>query len=130
MIKFIYGTAWKGEITGSCVYRALKAGFRGIDTANQPKHYHEEGVGAGVSRAISRLKLKRKDLFLQTKFTYADFQDRGLPYDKNSSPGDQARQSLESSLEHLKTPYLDSFLMHSPQLEEGLTATDWEVWKT
>jgi hypothetical protein len=29
------------------VEQAIRLGFRGLDTACQPKHYHEPGVGAG-----------------------------------------------------------------------------------
>ncbi|MGB9492566.1 MAG: hypothetical protein WCA92_19040, partial [Terriglobales bacterium] len=32
---FLYGTAWKEDRTASLVEAALRAGFRGIDTANQ-----------------------------------------------------------------------------------------------
>lgn len=35
----LYGTAWKKDTTPGLVYTALKAGFRRIDTACQPKHY-------------------------------------------------------------------------------------------
>jgi hypothetical protein len=41
----IYGTAWKKDDTADLVYDALHAGFRYIDTACQPKHYDEPGVG-------------------------------------------------------------------------------------
>ncbi|BEI80295.1 hypothetical protein CcaverHIS002_0108240 [Cutaneotrichosporon cavernicola] len=37
MPKIIYGTAWKKDQTAELVYTALKSGFRGIDTACQPK---------------------------------------------------------------------------------------------
>ena len=40
----IYGTAWKKEMTADLVYKAIKHGFRAIDTACQPKHYNEHGV--------------------------------------------------------------------------------------
>ena len=39
MPKLIYGTAWKKERTADLVEKAVKLGFRGIDTACQPKHY-------------------------------------------------------------------------------------------
>lgn len=35
-----YGTAWKKDKTADLVEAALKAGFRAIDTACQPKHYN------------------------------------------------------------------------------------------
>ena len=47
--RILYGTAWKKDDTESLVRAALLHGFRGIDTACQPKHYHEPGVGAGVA---------------------------------------------------------------------------------
>lgn len=46
-----YGTAWKKEKTADLVELALRKGFRGIDTACQPKHYNEKGVGDGIARA-------------------------------------------------------------------------------
>ena len=39
MPRLIYGTAWKKEATTELVIRAVLNGFRGIDTACQPKHY-------------------------------------------------------------------------------------------
>jgi hypothetical protein len=39
MPRLIYGTAWKKEATTQLVVKAILNGFRGIDTACQPKHY-------------------------------------------------------------------------------------------
>ena len=38
MPRIIYGTAWKKDRTGDLVVKAIQTGFRGIDTACQPKH--------------------------------------------------------------------------------------------
>lgn len=62
--KLVYGTAWKKDQTADLVYLALKTGFRGIDTAAQPKHYDERGVATGVRRAIGEGIIKREDLFV------------------------------------------------------------------
>lgn len=64
MPKLVYGTAWKKERTADLVYTALKAGFRGIDTAAQPKHYDEAGVGKGFRKAVSEGLVKRGDVFV------------------------------------------------------------------
>ena len=72
--KFLYGTAWKEDRTKDLVIKAIKSGFRGIDTANQRVHYYEEAVGNAVKLAIES-GIKREDLFLQTKFTYPSGQD-------------------------------------------------------
>jgi diketogulonate reductase-like aldo/keto reductase len=64
MPKLVYGTAWKKERSADLVYTALKHGFRGIDTAGQPKHYNEKGVGQGVQRAIRDGIIKRETLFV------------------------------------------------------------------
>lgn len=63
--RLVYGTAWKGEKTADLVYRALKAGFRGVDTAAQPKHYQEALVGDGIKRAIEDGIVERKDVFVR-----------------------------------------------------------------
>jgi len=48
--SFLYGTAWKEERTEGLVAEALDAGFRGIDTANQRRPYHEAAVGSAVRK--------------------------------------------------------------------------------
>lgn len=128
--SFLYGTAWKEDQTEELVIQALEAGFRGVDTANQRKHYHEAAVGAGLKQAMQGGRVTRADLFLQTKFTYARGQDHRLPYDPRVSIREQVRQSIASSLEHLGTDYLDSYLLHGPEMGMGLTANDWEAWGT
>src|SRR5947209_2141876 len=124
--SFLYGTAWKEERTETLVAQALSAGFRGIDTANQRRHYHEAAVGA----AIRKSGLPRDDLFLQTKFTYVESQDSRLPYDPAADPPTQVRQSFDSSLEHLGVDYLDSYLLHGPRTRSGFSRIDREVWST
>src|ERR1700722_7075483 len=107
-LSFLYGTAWKEERTAGLVEQALRAGFRGIDTANQRRHYFEVGVGEALAAAYRSGLVARDDLFLQTKFTYRPGQDHRLPYDPNASVADQVAQSMASSLEHLGTSYVDS----------------------
>jgi diketogulonate reductase-like aldo/keto reductase len=63
---FLYGTAWKEDRTASLTELALRAGFRGIDTANQRRHYFEAGVGEGLAAAYRAGVATRADLFLQT----------------------------------------------------------------
>jgi diketogulonate reductase-like aldo/keto reductase len=122
--SFIYGTAWKEEATAGLVEKALAAGFLGIDTANQRKHYHEAGVGEGLrASGIARTKL-----FLQTKFTSIGGQDHRLPYDPASDAASQVAQSFESSLRHLGVDTLDSYVLHGPSARRGLTPSDWAVW--
>lgn len=126
---FLYGTAWKEERTPALVEQALRAGFRGIDTANQRRHYFEEGVGQGLAAAYRAGAVRRADLFLQTKFTYRPGQDHRLPYDPAAGLSDQVAQSLASSLEHLGTDHVDSFVLHGPSSGYGWTDADAEVWE-
>ena len=126
--RFFYGTAWKEDETARLTALALGQGFRGIDTANQRKHYHEAGVGRGIREAVKSGLVARDDLFLQTKFTPRPGQDQRLPYDPAAPVGEQVRQSFASSLEHLRTDYLDSYLLHGPSQRPGLAEQDWEAW--
>src|SRR5437773_8155756 len=82
--RFLYGTAWKEDDTQRWTQLALQAGFRGIDTANQRRHYHEAAVGQAVAAAVASGSVVRDDLFLQTKFTFRRGQDHRLPYDSNA----------------------------------------------
>jgi diketogulonate reductase-like aldo/keto reductase len=127
--RIIYGTAWKEQETEGLTYLALRSGFRAIDTANQRKHYFEAGVGAALSRAIHEGLVRREELFLQTKFTDAGGQDHRLPYDSSADYATQVEQSFESSLEHLGTSYLDSYVLHGPTTSHGLADEDWEIWR-
>jgi diketogulonate reductase-like aldo/keto reductase len=127
--SFFYGTAWKEDRTAELAGKALAAGFRAVDTANQRRHYVETGVGEAVADAVARGAVAREDLFLQTKFTSADGQDHRLPYDLRAPLSEQVRQSFESSLAHLGTTYLDSLVLHGPSRARGLGPEDWEVWR-
>lgn len=121
---FIYGTAWKEGRTRALTAQALGVGFRGIDTANQRRHYCEAEVGAGVASA----QVPRDELFLQTKFTYARGQDHRLPYDPAADVATQVAESMDSSLDHLGTRAVDSYLLHGPWGAHGIAREDRQAW--
>lgn len=125
---FLYGTAWKEDRTPALTELALRAGFRGIDTANQRRHYFEAGVGQGIAAAYRAGVVTREDLFLQTKFTSQGGQDHRLPYDPAARLATQVAQSMASSLEHLGTDHVDSYVLHGPASGRGWTDEDAEVW--
>lgn len=126
---FLYGTAWKEDRTPALTELALRMGFRGIDTANQRRHYFEAGVGQGLAAAYRAGVVARADLFLQTKFTYRPGQDHRLPYDPAARLSVQVAQSMASSLEHLGTDHVDSYVLHGPASGYDWTDADSEVWE-
>ena len=126
---FIYGTAWKEDRTELLTKLALQQGFRAIDTANQRKHYFEVAVGQAIQSAIDEQVIERHQLFLQSKYTFQGGQDDRLPYDPLAPIETQVHQSFESSLDHLRTDYLDSYVLHGPSQRRGLGANDWSAWK-
>lgn len=79
-----------------CVSDAIEVGYRLIDTAQIYKN--EEGVG----RAVANSGISRKDFFLVTKVWISN-----AGYEK-------AKQSIDTSLEKLKTDYIDLVLIHQP----------------
>jgi diketogulonate reductase-like aldo/keto reductase len=124
----LYGTAWKKDDTARLVSEAVKSGFRFIDTACQPKHYNEPGVGNGWTAAAQELGLSRQDFFLQTKYTAPGGQDpKTIPYDPHSSLEEQMQTSLQTSLKNLHTSYLDSWLLHSPLDTVEDTIRAWRI---
>jgi len=125
--SFMYGTAWKKEATSQLVQLAVAAGFTAIDTANQLIHYQEALVGEAL-QALEKKGIKRDTLFLQTKFTSVGGQDGRTPYDASADLATQVRQSFDSSLAHLSTQYVDSYVLHGPYSRRGLGEADWEVW--
>jgi diketogulonate reductase-like aldo/keto reductase len=125
----LYGTAWKEAETERLTVLALREGFRGIDTANQRRHYDEAAVGRSIRDAIAAGQAVRDELFLQTKFTFRAGQDHRLPYDPAAPIADQVEQSFASSLEHLGVDQVDSYLLHGPSSRYGLTSDDWVAWR-
>jgi diketogulonate reductase-like aldo/keto reductase len=125
--RFLYGTAWKEGQTQRLTELALRQGFRGLGTANQRRHYDEAAVGRAVAAAVASGVVARQDLFLQTKFTFRRGQDHRLPYDPAAPVSVQVAQSFASSLGHLGTGWIDSYLLHGPTQRAGLAAADWEA---
>lgn len=124
--RLLYGTAWKAERTAPLVEDAIALGFRGLDTACQPKHYHEPGVGAGLNASLAA-GLTRSEIYLQSKFTPVDGHDPArIPYDPTASLSEQVAQSFAVSLKNLGTHYLDGLLLHSPLADERDLL---EVWR-
>ncbi|MCR9293649.1 MAG: aldo/keto reductase [bacterium] len=126
---FLYGTAWKEAATQDLTELAIAQGFRGIDTANQRKHYDEASVGRAISAAIAGGIVSREELFLQTKFTFRQGQDHRLPYDPTAPIARQVEESFASSLEHLGVEHIDSYILHGPSRSVGLGVEDWAAWQ-
>ncbi len=114
MPSIVYGTAWKKERTAALVEEALMAGFRGVDTACQPKHYDEAGVGRGLMAALDA-GVPRDSLYVQTKFTPLSGQDPArVPYDPEAPLPEQVAQSIQRSHANLHVDRLDAVVLHSP----------------
>ena len=84
------------EDTKRCVLDAIEIGYRSIDTAQA--YFNEEGVGA----ALAECGLPREEFFLTTKvwITNAGYEN--------------AKASIQESMEKLHTDYLDLLLIHQP----------------
>jgi diketogulonate reductase-like aldo/keto reductase len=127
MPGILYGTAWKKERTAELVAKALLAGFRGIDTAGQPKHYDEALVGVGLQRGKQQ-GVEREALYLQTKFTPLSSQDPdSLPYDGSAPLAIQVAQSFAASQQNLQTDYVDCLILHSPLSSHAQTMEAWRA---
>ena len=127
--RFLYGTAWKEDETQRLTELAQRKGFRGIDTANQRRHYHEAAVGLAVSAAMTSGLLTRQDLFLQTKFTFRHGQDHRLPYDPNASDRRAGRAVVREFARTLSRQRDRLLCASRPHSRTGLAAADWEAWR-
>lgn len=129
--RMFYGTAWKEDRTAVLTQLALESGFRAIDTANQRKHYFEEGVGQGIRTFLEHHSDSALSMpfFLQTKFTFQGGQDQRLPYDPKAAIGQQVKQSFAKSQQHLGVEKIDSLVLHGPMYRSGLSPEDWEAWR-
>lgn len=95
----------KGETCRSAVRAALELGYRHIDTARM---YENE---ADVGRALRESPVARDDLFVATKLWMDELDEAGV------------RRATESSLERLKTGWIDLLLVHWPSDEVPLEET-------
>ena len=103
-----YGT-WQtpdGDVARKCVFEAIKAGYRHIDTA--AAYGNEESVGAGIKDS----GITRDELFITTKHWISN---RG--YEKTIS-------ACEDSLKKLGIDYLDLYLIHWPCVSK--ISDNWE----
>ncbi len=82
--------------TKECVLKALKAGYRHIDTAQV--YFNEKEVG----EAIKESGIDRKEIFLTTKIWITNFGDN------------KTYESFMKSLNKLGTEYVDLLLLHQP----------------
>lgn len=127
MPAMLYGTAWKKERTAALVEEALTAGFRGVDTACQPKHYDEVGVGLGLMAALDA-GVPRDSLYVQTKFTPLPGQDPArVPYDPRAPIDQQVAQSVQRSQMNLQVDHLDALVLHSPLRTFAETMLAWRA---
>ena len=131
---FLYGTAWKEDETRRLTELALQQGFpRAASTP--PTSRRALPRSRGLDRASPADHRKRladpatTTLFLQTKFTFPRGQDHRLPYDPAAPIATQVEQSFASSLEHLSTDFIDSYVLHGPSRQAGLVSDDWDAWR-
>jgi diketogulonate reductase-like aldo/keto reductase len=125
MPRLLYGTAWKKDRTADLVTKAVTYGFRGIDTACQPRHYNEAGIGEAIQR-LSDDGIPRSELYIQTKFTPANGQDPlNTPYDRRAPLSEQVAQSFEVSKKNLNC--IDGLLLHSPLENMDQTMIAWQA---
>lgn len=133
MPLLLYGTAWKANQTASLVATALSRGFAGIDTACQPRHYNEAAVGQALAATAADVGVPLEELvanlFVQTKFTPLDGQDRDkpLPYDAAAPIAEQVVQSFHTSQRQLGLVNFHSFVLHSPYRALADTLEAWNA---
>lgn len=89
----VYRVPTKG-VTKDCVIKAIKAGYRHIDTAQA--YGNEDEVGQGVKES----GVKREEIFVTTKIWLSNFGEKKT-YD-----------SFMESLKKLDMPYVDLLLLH------------------
>ena len=127
---FLYGTAWKEDRTAALVEtgvaRRISRNRHGqSEAALRTRLAQEKAWRLPIAPEV----LARRDIFLQTKFTYRPGQDHRLPYDPTARLAVQVAQSMASSLEHLETDHVDSYVLHGPTSGNDWSELDVEVWE-
>ncbi|MCJ1409249.1 hypothetical protein MMC19_003327 [Ptychographa xylographoides] len=127
-----YGTAFKFDGSAALTTSALRAGFRGIDTAGSATAYREALVGEGITTFLAESELTRENLYIQTKFSpYKEGKDpSGYPYDTEAAIEEQVEQSFASSLKNLNMDYVDCLVLHSLYPDPNDTIRAWKAMET
>jgi 2,5-diketo-D-gluconate reductase B len=94
-----------GKECRKAVLDAIEIGYRHIDTAQIYENERE------IGEAIRSSKIDREEFFLTTKVWHTNLDH------------DEVLQSVEDSLELLKTPYIDLLLIHWPNSQYDLQET-------
>lgn len=112
----------QGRKMADIIIEAVKVGYRLIDTSDDYKG--EPGIGIACSELYDKTGLKREDIFLQTKISqdnsYDDDPLDGIWFNQNSNfqkrhtAGEIVRDKVKTSLQEMKTDYIDSLLIHYP----------------
>lgn len=95
------------ESAEAAVFRALRAGYRHVDTAEA--YRNEAGVGSAIRKATAELGIPRSDVFVTTKL-----------WPGNPAWGDpvktaaQTVAALSASLDRLQMDHVDLYLIHAP----------------
>lgn len=87
----------RGDVGVRCVSDAISVGYRLIDTAHI--YGNEEAVGAGIETS----GIDRKELFITSKLWVDDAGYEGT------------KKAFETSLNKLRSDYLDLYLIHRPR---------------
>ncbi|MCH6469269.1 aldo/keto reductase [Sinomonas terrae] len=90
------------------VATAFELGYRHVDTAEN--YGNEEGVGEGIRRS----GVPREDVFVTTKFN------------REWHSVDGVREAWEHAVRRLGLEYLDLFLVHWPNPDQGTFVEAWE----
>ncbi|HKU10469.1 MAG TPA: aldo/keto reductase [Sinomonas sp.] len=90
------------------VETAFDLGYRHVDTAEN--YRNEKGVGDGIRRS----GVPREDVFVTTKFNREWHSVKGV------------REAWENSVRRLGLEYLDLFLIHWPNPDQGTYVQAWE----
>ena len=119
--RFLYGTAWKEDETQRLTELALRAGFRGIDTANQRRHYHEAAVGQAVA-ARDRERPGGPRATCSCRRSSPSARGRTTACPTTPTPRSRPRSSSRSparSSTWARTS-IDSYVLHGPSRRSGL----------
>ena len=83
----------------NCVYNAIKAGYRAIDTA--ASYGNEKATGEAIQKAITDGFVTREELFIISKMWVQDMKNY-----------ETAKKAITTSLNQLGLTYLDLYLEH------------------
>ena len=127
--RFLYGTAWKEDETQRLTELALQRASAASTPPTSAATTTRPRSGRPSRRRSRAAWWPATTCSCRPSSPSGAGRTTACPTTPTAPIAAQVEQSFASSLEHLGTDVIDSYVLHGPTRRAGLAAADWEAWR-